>query len=293
MLKKIILIVFAIIGVILSLGSEGAYESTFSLEGEDNPRLTLSHMSWDDTLASAAVIKSVLEDEGFEIDLVQLDPAILFSSVSTGDSDFSVSPWLPRTHQSYMDEYGENIVDLGPHTEGAVVGLVVPEYMEDVNSITDLTDQANQTVTGIEPGAGITEQTSEVMASYSNLSDWEHQQSSTGAMLTSLRQAYNNEEEIVFPGWTPHWKFIEFDLKVLEDPEDVYGTTENLSTIAREGLEEDNPVAYQIIDNFNLTIENMQEIMLSMQDGMSPEAAARQWIDKNPDKVAEWTDVSR
>lgn len=290
MLKKIALIVFAIIGFILSFGSEGAYESAFSLDGDSRPGLTLSHMSWDDTLASTAVITNVLRDEGFDVDLVQLDPAILFSSISTGDSDFSVSPWLPRTHQSYMEEYGENIDELGPHTEGAVVALVVPAYMEDVNSIEDLTDQANKTVTGIEPGAGITEQTSEVMASYSNLSDWDHQQSSTGAMLTSLRQAYNNEEEIVFPGWTPHWMFIEFDLKVLEDPQDVFGTTENLSTIAREGLEEDNPVAYQIIDNFNLMIEDMQEIMLSMQDDMSPEAAARQWMDENPDKVAEWTE---
>lgn len=290
MLKKITLIIFGLIGLILSFGSEGAYESTFNLDGDNKTRLTLSHMSWDDTLASTAVITNVLRDEGFEVDLVQLDPAILFSSVATGDSDFSVSPWLPLTHESFMDEYGENIDDLGPHTQGAEVGLAVPAYMEDVNSIEDLTDQANQTVTGIEPGAGITEQTSTAMANYSNLSDWEHQQSSTGAMLTSLRQAINNEEEIVFPAWTPHWKFIEFDLKVLEDPQGVFGVSENLATIAREGLEEDNPVAYQIIDNFNLTIDDMQEIMLSMQEDMSPEAAARLWMDENPDQVAEWTD---
>lgn len=290
MLKKIALTIFAILGVILTFGSEGAYNSELSFGGEDKPSITLSHMSWDDTLASTAVITNVLEDEGFEVELIQLDPAILFSSIATGESDFSVSPWLPRTHESFMEEYGENIDVLGPHTEGAEVSLVVPAYMEDVNSIEDLTDQANQTVTGIEPGAGITEQVSELMASYDNLADWEHQQSSTGAMLTSLGQAINNEEEIVIPGWTPHWKFIEYDLKILEDPQGVLGTAENLSTIARPGFEEDNPIAYQIIDNFNLHIDDMQEIMLSMNDGMSPEAAARQWMDENPEQVAEWTE---
>ena len=290
MLKKIALAILAVVGFILTFGSEGAYNSGISFGEEDRQTITLSHMSWDDTLSSTAVITNVLEDEGFDVELIQLDPAILFSSVAEGESDFSVSPWLPRTHQTYMDQYGENIDLLGAHIEGAEVAMVVPTYMEDINSIEDLSDEANQTVTGIEPGAGITEQMSEAMANYDNLSDWDHQQSSTGAMLTSLGQALSNEEEIVIPGWTPHWKFIEYDLKMLEDPQGGFGTAENLSTIARQGFEEDNPVAYQIIDNFNLHIDDMQEIMLSLHDGMSPEAAARQWMDENPEKVAEWTE---
>ncbi|MGP4763518.1 glycine betaine ABC transporter substrate-binding protein, partial [Klebsiella pneumoniae] len=29
-------------------------------------------------------------------------------------------------------------------------------------------------------------------------------------------------------GWRPHWMFIEHDLKMLEDPENVYGDGEEL-----------------------------------------------------------------
>lgn len=290
MFKKIALVVFAILGLVLSLGSEGAYETTLSLDGEDRPSVTLSYTPWDDAIASTAVIENVLRDEGFDVDLVQLDPAILFSSIATGDSDFSVSPWVPNTHGAYMEEYGDQIHIIGTHTEGALSALGVPTYMEDVNSIEDLTNEADQIITGIEPGAGITEQTNNAMNTYSNLSDWEYQESSTGAMLTSLRQAYNNEEEIVIPAWTPHWKFIEFDLKLLEDPENAYGEGEEIIKIARQGLENDNPIAYQIIDNFSWEIEDIQEVMLSLQDDMSPNAAARDWIENNPDKVAEWTE---
>ena len=290
MFKKIALSIFAILGLILSFGSEGAYETTFSFGEEERPAVTLAHMSWDDSLASTAAVTNVLEDEGFEVDLVQLDPAILFSALATGDADFSVSPWMPVTHGSYVEEYGDQIDIMGPHTEGAKVAFVVPTYMEDTNSIEDLTDVADQTITGIEPGAGITQQANEAMATYDNLSNWELQESSTGAMLTSLRQAYNNQEEIVITGWTPHWMFIEFDLKVLEDPENVFGTEENLVTMARQDFEEDNPLAYQIIDNFHWEIEDIQEVMLYMQEDMSPEDAARKWMEDNPDKVAEWTE---
>lgn len=290
MFKKILLGIFALLGLVLSFGSEGAYDSAFSLGGEVRPSVTISHTSWDDGISGTAVIANVLRDEGFDVELVQLDPAILFSSVATGDSDFSVSPWLPVTHGAYMEEYGNRIDHIGTHTPGAVTGLVVPEYMEDLNSIEDLSDEAGQVITGIEPGAGISSQTDIAIETYPNLSDWDHQQSSTGAMLTSLRQAYNNQEEIVIAGWTPHWKFIDYDLKILEDPQNVYGDGENLDTIARVGLENDNPIAYQIIENFSWEIEDMQQVMLYLNEDMSPTDAARMWMDENPEKVAEWTE---
>ena len=230
-----------------------------------------------------------LEQEGFNVDLIQLDPAIMFSSVATGETDASVSVWAPNTHASYLERYGDQFENLGVHTTGAVAGMVVPEYM-DVDSIADLSDEANQEIIGIEPGAGVVEQTEKAMAHYENLSDWSLSTSSTGAMLTALGQAIQNEEEIVVTGWSPHWKFLDYDLKYLEDPDSLYGEGEGLETIVREGLEEDNPIAYQIIDNFHWEPSDMEQVMLSIQGDLSPQAAAEQWIEENPEKVAEWTE---
>lgn len=187
-----------------------------------------------------------------------------------------------------MEEYGEDLDIIGSHTDGAQMALVAPAYME-IESIDELTNEADQTITGIEPGAGITLQIDDILAHYDNLSDWNHQQSSTGAMLTELGQAYNNQEEIVVAGWTPHWMFIDYDLVMLEDPEEIFGLEESITTVAREGFDEDNPTAYQIISNFSWDLEDIQEVMLDLQD-ISPDAAARKWIDNNPDKVAEWTE---
>jgi glycine betaine/proline transport system substrate-binding protein len=290
MFKKIALVVTGVLGLLLTFGSEDAYETTLTNQNEERPTVVMSHNSWDDGIGTTAVVANVLRDEGFEVEFVQLDPAILFSSIATGDSDVSVVPWS-MTHSPYMEEYGDRIDNMGPHAEGAANGAVVPAYMEDVNHIEDLTDEANQTFTSIEPGAVIVEQAQTAIDTYDNLSGWTVQPSSTGAMLTELRQAYENEEEIVMTGWTPHWKFVEFDLKMLEEPAGAFETGEDLIKIAREGFREDNPIAYQIIDNFSWSIEDVQQVMTYLQDDeVTPTQAARRWMDDNPEKVAEWTE---
>lgn len=289
MFKKITLIVFIAMGLILSFGSEGAYETTL-LDGKDErPTVTLAHNSWDDGIASTAVLANVLEDEGFNVKKVQLDPALLVGSIATGESDVSTVSWS-KTHSAYLEEYSGQYENMGGHATDTVSGAVVPTYMEDVNSIEDLTDQANQTFVSIEPGAVLIEQTKLVIDAYDNLSDWTVQASSTGAMLSELKQAIANEEEIVITGWTPHWKFVEYDLKVLDDPKGIFEVGEDLVKIAREGFEEDNPVAYQIVDNFSWTLEDVQQIMTYLQeDGITPSEAGRKWMDDNPEQVEEWT----
>ncbi|MDN5831957.1 MAG: glycine/betaine ABC transporter permease, partial [Tetragenococcus halophilus] len=65
---------------------------------------------------------------------------------------------------------------------------------------------------------------------------------------------------------------------------------ENIETMAREGLEEDEPEAYQILDNFQWEIDDMQSVMLEIENGAEPEEAAQNWISENPEKVEHWTE---
>ncbi len=162
--------------------------------------------------------------------------------------------------------------------------------MDDVDSIEDLDDQANQKITGIEPGAGIVSATDETLEAYPNLSDWEQTISSTGAMNAQLERAISSEDEIVVTGWSPYWIFQRYDLKYLDDPKGTMGEAESIDTIARLGLEEDMPEAYQILDNFEWEASDMESIMLDIEDGADPEDAASDWIDENRDKVDSWVE---
>src|SRR5690625_3581121 len=150
-------------------------------------------------------------------------------------------------------------------------------------------EEMNYSITGIEPGAGVFKAAEAAVEEY-GLDGWEVQASSSGAMATALGEAYENEEPIIVTGWSPHWKFAKYDLKYLEDPKGVFGEAETINTAVREGLEDDMPEAYEVLDNFNWTPDDLEAIMLEISTDVSPEDAATAWIEENEDKVSEWGD---
>ncbi|MFC2947952.1 glycine betaine ABC transporter substrate-binding protein [Virgibacillus sediminis] len=266
-------------------GSEESTEGTSSVEGQE---IELAYVEWDTEVASTHVVGKVLEDIGYDVTLTPLDNTVMWEAVANGEADGMVAAWLPATHGSQYEEYSDQLVELGPNLEGAKIGLVVPEYME-VDSIADLEDQAGKTITGIEPGAGVVAAAEQSLEDY-NLEGWEVQTSSSGAMATELGQAVENEEEIIVTGWSPHWKFAAYDLKYLEDPKGSFGGEETIETMVRQGLEEDAPEAYQVLDNFHWESDDMEQVMLEINEGTDPEEAAASWVEENQDKVAEWTE---
>lgn len=150
-------------------------------------------------------------------------------------------------------------------------------------------EEVGYNITGIEPGAGVFKASEDAVEEY-GLDGWEVQASSSGAMATALGEAIEKEEPIIVTGWSPHWKFSKYDLKYLEDPKGVFGDAETINTAVRQGLETEMPEAYQVLDNFKWTPDDIEEVMLKIDDGADPVEAAQQWIDENADTVAEWTE---
>ncbi|MEN4319759.1 ABC transporter permease/substrate binding protein [Streptococcus pyogenes] len=251
--------------------------------------VNIAYVQWDSEVASTNVIAEVLKKEGYHVTLTPLDNAVMWQTVANGNADFSTSAWLPVTHGQQYQKYKSKLDDLGPNLKGTKLGLAVPKYMTDVNSIEDLSKQADQKITGIEPGAGIMAAAQKTLKEYHNLSSWELVAASTGAMTTSLDQAIKKKDPIVVTAWSPHWMFAKYDLKYLKDPKETFGSTENINTIARKGLKKDLPNVYKIIDKFHWTQKDMEAVMLDINKGMSPEAAAKKWVEANQSKVSSWT----
>ncbi len=251
--------------------------------------IRISYVQWDSEVASTNVIGEVLKQAGYKVDMIPLDNAVSWQSVANGNADFTTSAWIPVTHGQQFKKYQDNLEDLGPNLENIRLGLVVPSYMTAVHSISDLSDQAKKSITGIEPGAGIMDAAQSAKKDYGNLSTWELTASSTGAMTSSLDKAIRNKEEIVITGWSPHWMFSKYDLKYLDDPKKSFGEAENINTIARKGLKEDAPEVYQIVDRFHWTQKDMESVMLDINKGKTPEEAAKNWIKQNKKIVQEWT----
>lgn len=151
-------------------------------------------------------------------------------------------------------------------------------------------EEMDYKITGIEPGAGVVAASEAATEEYDSLEGWEVVTSSSGAMATALGEAIDNEEPIIVTGWSPHWKFQKYDLKYLEDPNGVFGDAETINTMVRQGLEEENPEAYTILDQFQWESADIESVMLEVSNGTAVEDAAAAWIEENSDRVAEWTE---
>ena len=268
----------------------------------------LSYVAWDSEIASTNLLKYVMENKlGYKVNALQVEAGPMWTGVASGDVDASPAAWLPLTHADYWARYKDQVEDLGANMTGVRTGLVVPKYMTDVNSIEDLEtgastsasssepaananvgDEVNHRIIGIDPGAGIMKSTGSAIEKY-GLTNWNLVEGSGAAMTATLDKAYKNKEPIIITGWTPHWMFNQYDLKYLEDPDKVYGDAEEIHTIARKGLKEDHPVAYEFLKRFKWNSDEMGEMMIAIQGGTSPEQAAKAYAEKHADQIDEWT----
>ena len=275
---------------LVGCGEDAANENNGVEEEEEKGTVSLGYVEWDSEVASTNVVKTVLEDEGYDVELISLGAAVMFTGMGEGDFDGMVAAWLPTTHGEYFDAIKDNVEDLGPNLEGTAIGLVVPDYV-DIDSIEELNENADKfdnRIIGIEPGAGLMVATEEVIEEYElelDLID------GTGAtMAASLKDAIDNEEWVVVTGWTPHWKFSRWDLKYLDDSKLIYGEAEEINTIVRPDLKDDMPEVYSILDNFYWSPDDMAEVMVEIEAGTKADVAARNWVDANQDTVSKWVE---
>jgi glycine betaine/proline transport system substrate-binding protein len=253
--------------------------------------ITLGYLpSWTDGLSTAYLLEDQLEKIGYTVEMEELTEAgPLYAGLAQGDVDIYPSAWPELTHKSYMDEYGDQIEDLGSYYDGAKLTIAVPEYV-DITSIEDLADNVDRfdgKIYGIEPGAGLTAQTQDSMIPEYELGDsYELVTSSTAAMLTELDSAIAAERDIVVTSWRPFWANEAYGLKDLEDPKGAMGEAEALHFLGTGGFAEEYPEAAELIAGIALDDEQYAtlEDMVVNEYGEGEEAAAVDaWIEANPE----------
>lgn len=251
--------------------------------------LTMAYVNWAEGIAMTYLTKAIFEDQGYKVTLKNADVAPVFAALARGGADVFMDTWLPVTHKTYMEEYGDKLEVLGTNYKGARIGLVVPTYV-DINSIDQMNsvkDRFNGDIVGIDAGAGIMKTTDKAIEEY-NL-DYNLQASSEAAMVASLRRHIKNKEWIVVTGWAPHYMFARYDLKFLDDPKGIYGEEEVIKTTATKGFSERDPYAAKYFANFSMTDKQLGDLMGVVADaGNDTEAAVRGWMKENMDLVNSW-----
>lgn len=262
--------------------------------------ISIGWMPWEEAIAVTNLWHVILEENGYEVEQQQLDPGIVFDGIAAGDLDLFLDAWLPNTHEQYMDQYGDSIEDLGDWLADAPLTWTVPAYVDEVDSIADLADNAelfDGRIVGIEPGAGLTRiSQEEVIPAYGLDGTFELIESSTPAMLSELDTAYGNEEPILVTLWRPHPAYAQYDLKDLDDPENALGDPDQIHALARDGFSDDHPQLADALRNFTFEHDDLAQLEVEVleEEGQELESA-RAWLDANRDLVNSWlegTDLS-
>lgn len=270
--------------LVLALGSTLAVAQTKTV--------TIGYVEgWSDSVATTFVASEVLKQKlGYDVKLQSVAAGIMWQAVATDKLDLIMSAWLPVTHGEYYAKYKDQVVNYGPNFKDAKIGLIVPEYVK-AKTIDDLKtdDSFKKKITGIDAGSGVMLKTDQAIKDY-GLDGYKLQASSGAGMIAELTRAEKRNESIAVTGWVPHWMFAKWKLRFLEDPKGVYGAAETVDNVASLNLEKKAPEVAAFLKKFQWeSKDEIGEVMLAIQDGAKPEAAAKAWVAKHPERVAAWT----
>ncbi|MGW0828783.1 glycine betaine ABC transporter substrate-binding protein [Streptomyces sp. NPDC002845] len=248
---------------------------------------------WDENVATTYLLKELLEERDYRVEVKSLDIASTFTAVANGQMDLYTDAWLPLTHEAYWERYKDDLEIVSTWYDTAESSLAVPEHMTDVNTIEDLKKHSKEfgsRIVGIEAGAGLMKLTrTSVMPAY-GLDDFTLVEGSTAAMLAELDSATKNNEAVVVTLWQPHWAFTKYPIKPLKDPEGAFGEPDKAQAIASKEFTENNPEVVEWLNNFKFDSDQLGSLLLTMKDkGKGKEQeAAKEWIADNKSLVDSW-----
>ena len=205
----------------------------------------------------------------------------------------------------------EPITEVGPNGNIGLIGMYVPEWM--VAEYPDITDGANlnkyaelfQTPESGDKGAwyegppGYTTIGEKIIEA----NDLNYKIINTGseaALIELFTQASENKTPALGYFYEPQnflakvpLARVNFPASDWTDAAKASGLTDypetTLVKLATTKLVESGDPFANLVANFEWTNDDQNGVALDIESGMSPEEAARKWIDANPDKVAAWT----
>ena len=284
---------FAAMAATLALGLTacGSGSDAATVENGDKKDVTIAVFNgWDEGIAASELWKAILDEKGYDVTLQYADVAPVFSGLSSGDYDLTLDTWLPVTHASLMEEYGDKISELGEWNSEASLTIAVNEDAP-IDSLEDLAanaDKFNNKIIGIEPGAGLTEATTNKVIPGYGLEKMEYITSSTPAMLSELKTATTKGEIVVVTLWRPHWAYDAFPIKDLKDPQGALGEAEGIFGYSRLDFDADYPKLDGWLKNFKMDSEKLYSLENAMFNGEKTDDyadAVKTWMGENQDYV--------
>lgn len=278
------------------------FMTSFSALGDeaDSCRLVrFADTGWTDISATTSVTVTLLDILGYQTETHILSVPVTYASLANGDIDIFLGYWNPSMSpdlKPYLDDGSVEI--LRYNLTGAKYTLAVPQFAYDqglksFDDISRFADKLGYAIYGVEPGNdGNRVILSMLKSGAYGLSDFHIIETSEQAMLAEVEARIREEKPIVFLGWEPHPMNMHFKMAYLSGGEQYFGAdfgNAKVGTNTRKGYSQQCPNVGKLLNNLVFTLPMENEIMSAILDeGLAPEQAARQWLQKNPESYKAW-----
>ncbi len=254
--------------------------------------------SWPGVTVKTQLTAELLTALGYETSQQEVGATIAYEALNLGEVDAFMAAWLPAQGPMYEASIEKDtLVDLGNNVDGARLGLAVPRYVAEagLTSLEDLdkdefAEKLGREIYSIEVGSGMSETLNGGIDNDTyGLGDWTPVETSTPGMLSAVNNAINNNEWIVFAGWTPHWMNIEYDVVYLDDPQDMWGPnggSSDVRTLLSKTYSESHPNATRLLDQVTFSADDQSAMIYEYSyNERDSEEVAIEWIKQHPERV--------
>ncbi|MFI1353077.1 ABC transporter substrate-binding protein [Streptomyces sp. NPDC020898] len=268
---------------------------------------------WVGYEANAAVVAYVAEqDLGCKVTKKDLKEEIAWQGFGTGEVDAVIENW---GHDDLKKKYitdQKTAVDAGATGNEGLIGWYVPPWLAkahpDITDWNSLNKYAAEFKTSESGGKGqlldgdpsfVTND--EALVKNLKLDFKVVYAGSETALIQAFRKAEKNKEWVIGYFYEPQWFMAEIPLVKVKLPEYTAGCDADAEKIACDypvykldkivsaKFAKSGSPAYDLVKNFTWTNEDQNTVAKYIaEDKMTPEAAAKKWVDANRAKVDAW-----
>ncbi|MET0694078.1 MAG: ABC transporter substrate-binding protein [Propionibacteriaceae bacterium] len=292
-------------------GAEPAGESSGSAASCGTVNLAMN--DWVGYTADAAVVTYVAENSlGCKVNQKALKEEIAWQGFASGQVDVVIENW---GHADLTEKYIEQqkvAVDGGPTGNQGQIGWYVPPWLAeahpdilDWNNLNKYADQFKTSESGdkgqLLDGDPSFVTNDEALVTNLKLDYKVVYAGSEAALIQSFKDAEANKKWVLGYFYSPQWFLAEVPLKKVSLPKYTAGCDKKAAEIACDypdyelnkimatKFADSGSPAAKLIKNFTWTNEDQNLVAKYITaDKMTPEAAAKKWVDANPDKVKAW-----
>ncbi|WP_239061096.1 glycine betaine ABC transporter substrate-binding protein [Desulfovibrio sp. JC022] len=253
---------------------------------------------WPGVTVKSNVVVQLLSAMGYESEMLEVGPPIIYKSMTLNDMDVFLAGWTPQQNPMLDPLVKEGkAIKVRTNLSDALIGVCVSKAAWDggVKSVADLnkhSEKFNKTIYDIEPGSGMhTAMTKMIDNNVGQLGNWEHVGTTTPVMLAEAANRIKQDKWVVFGCWKPHWMTVQMDIKFLNA---IPGTEDLISasdvyTVTRAGFAEQYPEVQKLLENFVISSKT-QSAWINDHGYKNQDAAdvASNWIAQNLPEVKKW-----